>query len=192
MPAFAQRLGRASVAATVQMSQRARELRGRGSDVISLAIGEPDFASPRHAIEAAYQAALRGETKYPPQDGMPALKEAVRRKFLRDNHLDFASDEIIVSNGGKQAIHSALVATLDDGELARLIFHHNGQGRQHVEHGVDPALCQRHKRHSRERAGLSGETSTLCPTAKLFVSGSRLSNPLPPPAGGRGKGEGGR
>jgi aspartate aminotransferase len=116
MPAFAQRLGRASVAATVQMSQRARELRERGSDVISLAIGEPDFASPRHAIEAAYQAALRGETKYPPQDGMPALKEAVRRKFLRDNHLDFASDEIIVSNGGKQAIHSALVATLDDGD----------------------------------------------------------------------------
>jgi aspartate aminotransferase len=116
MPALAQRLGRTQVAATVQMTQKARALRGRGIDVISLAIGEPDFSSPRHAIEAAYQAALRGDTKYPPQDGTKALKDAVRRKFRRDNDLDFAPDEVIVCNGGKQAIHSALTATLDEGD----------------------------------------------------------------------------
>jgi aspartate aminotransferase len=84
--------------------------------VISLAIGEPDFATPRHAIEAAYQAALRGETKYPPIDGIPALKQAIVRKFQRDSGLDFALDQVMVSNGGKQSITNALMATLDEGD----------------------------------------------------------------------------
>ncbi|MBO0710366.1 MAG: pyridoxal phosphate-dependent aminotransferase [Acetobacteraceae bacterium] len=115
MPALAQRLTRAAVASSVQMSIRARELRAEGKDVISLALGEPDFATPSHAIEAAYQAALRGDTKYPPQDGTRALKEAVARKFQRDNGLDYSPDgEIIVCNGGKQALYSAFMATLDD------------------------------------------------------------------------------
>ena len=97
------------------MSIRARELRAEGKDVISLALGEPDFATPSHAIEAAYRAALRGDTKYPPQDGTRALKEAVARKFERDNGLDYSPDgEIIVCNGGKQALYSAFMATLDD------------------------------------------------------------------------------
>jgi aspartate aminotransferase len=116
MPALAQRLKQVPQAATVAMATAARALRAQGVNVISLAIGEPDFATPRHAIEAGYQAALRGETKYPPQDGIPALKQAVQRKFRRDNGLDFALDEIIVSNGGKQAIYSALMATLEDGD----------------------------------------------------------------------------
>ena len=115
-PGFAERLGRVQVAATVQMTIRARELRAQGVDVIALTIGEPDFDSPRHAIEAAYQAALTGETKYPPQDGTKALKEAVRRKFQRDNGIDYALDEIAVSNGGKQAIFNAFMATIDDGD----------------------------------------------------------------------------
>ncbi len=115
-PGFAERLSRVQVAATVQMTIRARELRAAGHDVIALTIGEPDFDSPRHAIEAAYQAALAGDTKYPPQDGTPALKQAVRRKFQRDNGLDFALDEISVSNGGKQSIFNAFMATLDAGD----------------------------------------------------------------------------
>jgi aspartate aminotransferase len=116
MPALARRLERVPLAATVAMTIKARDLRARGTDVIALTIGEPDFATPLHAIEAGYKAALAGETKYPPQDGTKALKEAVQRKFHRDNGLDFALDEIIVSNGGKQAIFSALMATLDDGD----------------------------------------------------------------------------
>ena len=115
-PAFAERLSRVQVAATVQMTIRARELRAQGHDVIALTIGEPDFDSPRHAIEAAYKAALAGDTKYPPQDGTPALKQAVQRKFSRDNGLDFALDEISVSNGGKQSIFNAFLATLDAGD----------------------------------------------------------------------------
>lgn len=116
MPALAERLGRAKVAATVAQTIKARELRAAGHDVIQLTIGEPDFHSPRHAIDAAHQAALDGQTKYPPQDGTRALKEAVQRKFKRDRNLDYALDEIMVSNGGKQAIYNAYMATLNDGD----------------------------------------------------------------------------
>jgi aspartate aminotransferase len=118
MPGFANRLSRVQVAASVQMTIRARELRAQGVDIIQLTIGEPNFASPTHAIEAAHQAALKGETKYPPQDGIPALKQAIQRKFKRDSDLDFALDEICVTNGGKQAIFNALGATLNQGDEA--------------------------------------------------------------------------
>ena len=98
------------------MTVKARALRDAGHEVISLTIGEPDFASPPHAVEAAHQAALRGDTKYPPQDGQPALKQAIQRKFRRDSGLDFASDQIVVGNGGKQVIFDAYLATLDEGD----------------------------------------------------------------------------
>ncbi|MBV9750102.1 MAG: pyridoxal phosphate-dependent aminotransferase [Acetobacteraceae bacterium] len=98
------------------MTAKARELRAAGHEVIQLTIGEPDFASPPRAVEAAHQAALRGDTKYPPQDGQPALKQAIQRKFRRDSGLDFAPDQIIVGNGGKQVIFDAYLATLDEGD----------------------------------------------------------------------------
>lgn len=116
MPAFAERLGRAKTAATVSQTIKARELSAAGHDVIQLTIGEPDFHTPRHVIDAAYQAAIDGQTKYPPQDGTSALKKAIQRKFKRDRDLDYALDEIMVSNGGKQAIYSAFMATLDHGD----------------------------------------------------------------------------
>ena len=116
MPALAARLARVPVAATVAMTATARAMRATGTPVLSLTIGEPDFASPPHAIEAAHQAALRGETKYTPQDGVPALKQAIQRKFRRDSELEFALDEIAVSAGGKQAIFNALMATVDEGD----------------------------------------------------------------------------
>ena len=115
-PALAQRLDRVPVAATVAMTIKARAMRAQGIEVIALTIGEPDFDSPRHAIEAGYQAALRGDTKYPPQDGQPALKQAIQRKFQRDSGLEFALDEIMVGNGGKQVIFNALLATVDEGD----------------------------------------------------------------------------
>ncbi len=116
MPALAARLSRVEVAASTTMTLRARELRAQGIDVIALTLGEPGFATPRPAIEAGYQAALRGETKYPPQDGTPALKAAIQRKFRRDSGLDFALDQISVGNGGKQCIYNALAATVDPGD----------------------------------------------------------------------------
>jgi aspartate aminotransferase len=116
MPALASRLGRAETAAVVQMSARARAMRAEGHDVISLAIGEPDFPTPPVAIEAAHRAALDGQTKYPPVDGLPVLKQAVRRKFQRDQMLDFPVEQILVSNGAKQVIFNAFAATLDEGD----------------------------------------------------------------------------
>jgi aspartate aminotransferase len=100
----------------VIMTIKARELAAQGIKVISLASGEPDFPSPPHAIEAAHKAALAGDTKYPPQDGTKRLKEAVQRKFKRDNNLDYALDEIMVTNGGKQSIFNAFMATIDPGD----------------------------------------------------------------------------
>ena len=116
MPALANRLKDIELAASAVMTTKARELAARGVKVISLAIGEPDFDTPRHAIDAGYQAALAGDTKYPPQDGTRALKEAVQRKFKRDNGLEYALDEIMVSNGGKQVIMNALLGTCDPGD----------------------------------------------------------------------------
>jgi aspartate aminotransferase len=116
MPALAERLNRVSISASVIMTIKARELAAQGIKVISLASGEPDFPSPPHAIEAAHKAALAGDTKYPPQDGTKRLKEAVQRKFKRDNNLDYALDEIMVTNGGKQSIFNAFMATVDPGD----------------------------------------------------------------------------
>ena len=116
MPALAERLNRVSISASVIMTIKARELAAQGIKVVSLASGEPDFPTPPHAIEAAHQAALAGDTKYPPQDGTKRLKEAVQRKFKRDNNLNYALDEIMVTNGGKQSIFNAFMATIDPGD----------------------------------------------------------------------------
>ena len=80
MPGFSQRVGRVSLAASVQMTIKARELKAAGKPVVTLTTGEPNFDSPPHAIEAAHQAALAGDTKYPPQDGVDVQIEAYQRR----------------------------------------------------------------------------------------------------------------
>ena len=115
-PALAARLSALSVPATIGMAVRARALRAAGHHVISLALGEPDFATPPEAVEAAHRAALAGDTRYPPVDGTAALKQAVQAKFARENGLEFGLDEIMVANGGKQVLFDALMATLDPGD----------------------------------------------------------------------------
>jgi aspartate aminotransferase len=110
------RLDNVSTSASIAMTQAGNELKARGLKVISLSQGEPDFATPAHALEAAHQAALAGQTTYTPQEGTQALKRAVQTKFQRDNGLDYALDEIMVGNGGKQIIFNAMLATLDDGD----------------------------------------------------------------------------
>jgi aspartate aminotransferase len=116
MPGFSKRVGRVGLSASVQMTIKARELQAAGKPVITLTTGEPNFDSPAQAIEAAHQAALRGDTKYPPQDGTRVLKEAIQRKFKRDSGLDYALDEISVGNGGKQCLFNAIMATVDPGD----------------------------------------------------------------------------
>lgn len=116
MPELASRLSALAVPATIGMTVRARALRAAGHRVISLSLGEPDFPTPPEAIAAAHAAALGGQTKYPPTDGTAALKAAVRAKFARENGLDYAADEVMVANGGKQILFNALMATLDPGD----------------------------------------------------------------------------
>lgn len=116
MPTIADRLKNVSVSASAAMTQRARDLAAKGVKVISLSSGEPDFATPANAIEAAHAAALAGDTKYPPLDGTPALRQAISRKFKRDNNLDYDPSEIVVAGGGKQIIFNAVMATCNPGE----------------------------------------------------------------------------
>jgi aspartate aminotransferase len=112
----AERLRNVKVSASAAMTRKVRELRAEGVKIVGLSSGEPDFPTPLHAIEAAHKAALGGDTKYPPQDGVKPLKEAIRRKFQRDNHLDYALDEIMVSNGSKQIMYDALMASVNPGD----------------------------------------------------------------------------
>ncbi|MFQ5347027.1 MAG: pyridoxal phosphate-dependent aminotransferase [Rhodothalassiaceae bacterium] len=101
---------------TLAVTAKAAELRAAGRDVIGLGAGEPDFDTPDHVKEAAIAAIRRGETKYTRVDGTPELKAAVAEKFRRENGLDYAPEQIIVSAGGKQVIFNALMATLDPGD----------------------------------------------------------------------------
>ena len=112
----AARLDSVKPSASMAVSGRARELKSQGHDVIDLGVGEPDFNTPAHIIEAAYKAALAGQTRYTPTDGSAELKRAVSEKFSRENALDFASGEIIISNGAKQVIFDALMATMEPGQ----------------------------------------------------------------------------
>jgi aspartate aminotransferase len=113
---LAERLKGVKVSASAAMTDKARELRSQGVQIISLSSGEPDFPTPQHAIDAAHKAALAGDTKYPAQPGTTALRAAVQRKFKRENNLDYALDEILVANGGKQIIFNALLATCNPGD----------------------------------------------------------------------------
>nr|WP_298796507.1 pyridoxal phosphate-dependent aminotransferase [uncultured Acetobacter sp.] len=116
MPGLADRLNGISISASAAMTDKASILKAEGIRVISLSSGEPDFPTPPHVVEAAVEAARAGDTKYPPQAGKPALKKAVRNKFLRENNLDYALDEILVANGGKQIIFDAIMATCNPGD----------------------------------------------------------------------------
>ena len=102
--------------ATVAMTQLARELKNEGKDVISLSAGEPDFDTPKHIKAAAIDAIHRGETKYTAVDGMDELKEAIIKKFKRENDLSFSKENISVAPGGKPIIYNAMITTLNPGD----------------------------------------------------------------------------
>ncbi len=107
------RLGNVQSSASAGISLKAKAMRVEGKSVIDLGLGEPDFDTPVHIIEAAYEAAKAGQTRYPPTSGTVALKKAIIEKFKRENALDFKADEIIVSNGAKQVLFTAMMATLE-------------------------------------------------------------------------------
>ena len=101
---------------TIAVTQKARELKAAGKDVIGLGAGEPDFDTPDNIKEAAIKAINEGDTKYTAVDGTPALKKAIVEKFKKENNLDYTSDQITVGAGGKHVIYNAMMATLNDGD----------------------------------------------------------------------------
>ena len=109
-------LSRIKPSATIVITQKARDLKAQGRDVISLSVGEPDFDTPDHIKEAAIAAIRRGETKYPPVSGIVPLREAIAAKYKRENGLDYKPSQTIVGTGGKQVIYNAMLATLNPGD----------------------------------------------------------------------------
>ena len=101
---------------TLAITARAAEMRAQGLDVIGLGAGEPDFDTPDHIKQAAIQAINAGMTKYTAVDGTASLKKAIIDKYKRDNQLDYAADQILVSSGGKQSFYNLAQAILDDGD----------------------------------------------------------------------------
>ncbi len=116
MSFIAERLSRIKPSPTLVVTQKARELKAAGRDIIGLGAGEPDFDTPDNIKEAAIAAIKRGETKYTAVDGTPELKTAIVEKFRRDSGLDYKPEQITVGTGAKQVLYNAFVATLDPGD----------------------------------------------------------------------------
>ena len=116
MAFLANSLARVKPSATIAVTNKARELKAAGRDVIGLGAGEPDFDTPDNIKEAAIKAIRDGKTKYTAVDGIPELKAAIVDKFKRENGLTYATNQITVGTGGKQVLYNALMATINPGD----------------------------------------------------------------------------
>jgi aspartate aminotransferase len=117
MALLAEYLKRIKPSATIAVTDKARALKAAGRDVIGLGAGEPDFDTPDNIKQAAIKAIQSGRaSKYTAVDGLAELKQAVSRKFKRENNLDYKPSQIIVGTGGKQVLYNALMATINPGD----------------------------------------------------------------------------
>lgn len=116
MPFISDALLRVKPSATIAVTQKARDLKNAGRDVISLSVGEPDFDTPDNIKEAAIAAIRRGETKYTPVPGIAPLREAIAAKFKRENGLDYKPTQTIVGTGGKHILFNAFLSTVNVGD----------------------------------------------------------------------------
>ncbi len=111
-----QLLGRLSESATIAMSRKARELKAAGRDIISLSLGEPDFDTPEPLKAAGIQAIEDNFTHYPPVPGYPEVRQAICDKLKRDNGLDYATDQIVISTGAKHSLMNVVLSLVDAGD----------------------------------------------------------------------------
>ncbi len=112
----AKRMSAISPSLTLAISAKAKAMKAAGESVVSFSVGEPDFNTPDHIIEAAKTALDNGHTKYTPSSGLLPLRKAICEKFKKDNGLDYEPSQIIVSNGAKHSIFNACYAILDEGD----------------------------------------------------------------------------
>ena len=111
------RIASIAESATLKVDSKAKALQAQGRPVISYAAGEPDFATPSHIVEAASRAVLDPKNyKYTPAVGLPELREAIAAKTLRDSGLEVSASQVIVTNGGKQAVYQSFATLLDPGD----------------------------------------------------------------------------
>lgn len=115
-PVLSSRVRRVKLSPNAAAGERAVRLKAEGRDILALNSGEPDFDTPEPIKQAAIAALARGETKYTPTPGTRALRQAISAKYARENGLDYAATQVIVSNGGKQVIYNAFAATLNPGD----------------------------------------------------------------------------
>lgn len=116
MTVLSERINNLSTSQTLAMAAMARELKSQGKDIISLSLGEPDFNTPDFIKEAAKKAIDENYSTYTPVDGYVELKEAICRKFKRDNNLDYKPSNIVVSTGAKQSLYNIAQVMLNDGD----------------------------------------------------------------------------
>jgi len=113
---LAQRLDSVKEPQTLKMAKLSRELKAKGINIVDLSLGEPDFKTPEHICAAAVKAMNEGFTKYPPVVGFSDLLEAISIKLKRDNNLDYAANEIMVSTGAKQSLYNLVMSLVDPGD----------------------------------------------------------------------------
>lgn len=113
---LSQRVQAMAASATLAMAAKANELKAQGVDVISLSLGEPDFDPPKHVLDAAHKALDAGYHKYTAVDGYKELREAICRKFKRENGLDYSPEQIVVSTGAKQCLANVALCLVDEGD----------------------------------------------------------------------------
>lgn len=113
---FSDRVTRVKPSFTLEMTSRAADLRSKGIDVINLSVGEPDFNTPEHIIQAGKEAMDKGFTKYTAGPGMIELRQAICKKLSVENGLTFTPDQVLVSNGEKQSLYTACQALFDRGD----------------------------------------------------------------------------
>jgi aspartate aminotransferase len=113
---LAARMGRLGESATGRMARRAAELKAAGVDVVDLSVGEPDFASPPVAVEAARRALADGFTRYTPSSGIPALRRALAARFARQYDAPWTADQVLVTVGGKGALFELALALFEEGQ----------------------------------------------------------------------------
>ena len=111
------RIGAIAESATLKVDAKAKALKASGRPIISYGAGEPDFPTPEHIVEAAVAAVLDPKNhRYTPAAGLPELRDAIAEKTRRDSGLAVSASQVIVTNGGKQAVYQAFQALLDDGD----------------------------------------------------------------------------
>jgi len=113
---LSQRVNQLEESATIAMARLSRELQEQGQNIISLSLGEPDFVTPADICDAAKDAIDKGFTHYPPISGFPDLRKAISEKFKRENNLNFAPEQIVVSTGAKQSIANVVLSVIDPGD----------------------------------------------------------------------------